>query len=98
MLTFGKLRNLGPLILALAGLVLVAALFNVILSVVLAPLLNKIRPVLASKLRERILLAVLCGLVVLCSFVLPAFLGVAVLSILMARQAAKEWRYQSEWA
>jgi hypothetical protein len=81
----------------LAGLVLVSALFNVILSVVLATLLRKIGPVLASKRWGRTLLIVLCGLVVLCG-VLPYFTGAAVLFILMARQTVKEWRYQVDWA
>jgi hypothetical protein len=88
----------GIMALLLVGAVLWIALFNVILSVVLAPLLNKIGPVLASKRWGRILLAVLCGLVVLGGLVLPAFTGAAVLFILMARQAVKEWRYQTDWA
>ena len=103
-LALGNLRNLGPVeaqriwALVAVGAVLVVALFNVILSVVLAPLLNKIGPVLASKRRGRILLAVLCGFVVLCGLVLPWFTGAAVLFILMARQAVKQWRYQADWA
>jgi len=85
--------------LVLVGAVLLVALFNVILSVVLAPLLNKIGPVLASKRRGRISLVVLCGLAVLCGL-LPHFTGVgaAVLFILMARQAVKQWHYQADWA
>jgi uncharacterized membrane protein len=94
----GPVESQRIMALVLVGAVLVAALFNVILSVVLAPLLNKIGPVLASKRWGRILLAVLCGLVALCGLVLPAFTGVAVLFILMARQAVKEWRYQADWA
>ncbi len=100
-LAFGKLRPVdaqGIMALLLVGAVLWIALFNVILSVVLAPLLNKIGPVLASKRWGRILLAVLCGLVVLGGLVLPAFTGAAVLFILMARQAVKEGRYQADWA
>jgi len=84
--------------LVLVGAVLLVALWNVILSIVLAPLLNKIGPVFASKRRGRIVLAVLCGFVVLCGLLSPAFTGAAVLFILMARQAVKEWRYRDEWA
>ena len=84
--------------LVLVGAVLMAALFNVILSVVLATLLNKIGPVMASTLRGRILLAVLCGFVALCGLVLPGFIGAAVLFILMARQEVEQWRYQRAWA
>ena len=103
MLACGNLRNLGPVeahiwAQVLVGAVLVVALFNVILSVVLAPLLNKIGPVLASKRRGRILLAVLCGLVVPCGLASPPFTGAAILFILMARQAVKQWRYQADWA
>jgi hypothetical protein len=82
----------------LVGVVLLAALFNVILSVVLAPLLDQIGPVLAAKRRGRVLLAVLCGLLVLCGLALPPFTGAAVLFMLMARQAVKQWRYQADWA
>jgi len=102
-LVFGKLPNMELaevrylVAFVLVGAVLLGALHNVIVSVVLAPLLNKIGPVLASTLRGRIVLAVLCGLVALCGLVLPAFFGAAVLFILMARQAAKEWRYQQAW-
>ena len=100
----GHTLNLGPVeaqrIMALAavGAVFVLALFNVVLSVVLAPLLDKIGPVLASTRRGRILLAVLCGFVLLGGLVLPWFTGAAVLFILMARQAVKECRYQADWA
>ncbi len=71
LLAHGNLRGVGPaevlrlLALVLAGGVVVVSLFNVILSVALAPLLNKIGPSLASTRRGRILLAVLCGLAVL---------------------------------
>jgi hypothetical protein len=97
-----ELRDMGPMevqrgILIIVGAVVVAALFNVILSIVLAPLLHKIGPVLASKRWGRILLAVLCGFVVLCGAV-PTFTGAAILFLLMARQAVKEWRYQADWA
>ncbi|NQT11696.1 MAG: hypothetical protein HQ582_03035 [Planctomycetes bacterium] len=78
------------------GLPLIA-LLNVFLSVVVASLLDKIGPALASKRRGRILLAVLCGLVV-CGVALPPVAGAAVLFILMARQTVKEWRYQRAWA
>jgi hypothetical protein len=83
----------------LVGAVLLVTLFNVILSVVLAPLLNKIGPALASNRRGRVLLAVLCSLAVLCGL-LPHFTGVgaAILFILMARQAVKQWHYQADWA
>ena len=84
--------------LVLVGAVLVFALFNVVLSIALARLLNRIGPVLVSKRRGRILLAVLGGLAVMCSLVLPPFIGAAVLFFLMARQAVKEWRYQADWA
>jgi hypothetical protein len=82
----------------LVGAVLVIALFNVILSLILAPLLNKIGPALASTRRGRILLAALCGFVMLCGFVLPPFAGAAVLFILMARQAVNEVRNEQKWA
>ena len=104
MLAFGKLRNPGPVeaqhlwALVLVGSVLLAALFNVILSVVLARLLNKIGPVLASTRRGRVLLAALCGFAALFGFVLPGVTGAAVLFILMARQATEECRYQKAWA
>ena len=104
LLAHGNIRNLGPveaqriMALVLVGAVLITALFNVIFSVVLAPLLNKIGPDLAGKRRGRILLAVLCGSVVLCGLVVPLFAGAAVLFFLMARQAVKEWRYQADWA
>ncbi len=81
----------------LVGAVLLVALWNVILSIVLAPLLGKIGPALVSKRRGRILLAVLCGFIVL-GGLLPAFTGAAVLFLLMARQAARQWRYDSAWA
>ena len=84
--------------LVLVGAVMLVALFNVILSVVLPPLLNKIGPVMASTRRGRILLAVLCGLVALCGLVLPQLTGAAVLFILMARQEVEELRYQRAWA
>jgi hypothetical protein len=106
LLAHGNLRDLGQLpvevqrLLAqvLVGAVVLTALWNVILSVVLAPLLNKISPVLAPKRRGRILLAVLCGFVVLCGLLVPPFAGVAVLLFLMAYQTVKQWRYQAEWA
>jgi hypothetical protein len=103
LLAHGNLRHLKPvevqyLVALLVGPVLLAALFNVILSIVLAPLLNKIGPVLVSKHRGRILLAVLCGFAVLCGIKLPLFAGVALLFILMARQAVKQWRYEVDWA
>lgn len=95
-------RDLGPVQLLhlwiLTGAVLLVVLWNVILSIVLAPLLHRVGPVLTSTRRGRTLLTLLCGLVVLCGLVLPAFTGVAVLSFLMARQAVKQWRYQAEWA
>ncbi len=82
----------------LVGAVILAALWNVVLSILLAPLLNNIGPVLASKRGGRIALAVLCGCVVLGGFVTPAFAGAAVLFFLMARQAVNERRYRDEWA
>lgn len=89
-------RRLGALV--LVGAVLITALWNVIFSIVLAPLLNKIGPVLASRRWGRISLAVLGTLVVLCGLALPGFAGVAVVSILMAHQATEEWRYKQGWA
>jgi hypothetical protein len=103
MLAFGKFPNMGPMeaqhMLAkgfLLGLPMLA-LFNVILSLISASLLNKIGPALASKLWGRILLASLCVLVLLCSLH-PLLTGAALLLILMARQTVKQWRYQSDWA
>ena len=82
----------------MVGAVVLVALFNVILSIVLAPLLFKIAPALAVKRWRRILLAVLCSLLLLCGSVLnPLFTGVALLFTLMARQSVKEQRYQSDW-
>jgi hypothetical protein len=83
---------------AMVGGVVVIALINVVLSVVLAPLLSKIGPALASKRRGPIVLAVLCGFVVLCALQLPVFLGAALLLVLMARQAGQQWRYHADWA
>jgi hypothetical protein len=85
------------LAIVLAGFVLVAALFNVVLSVVLATLLKKIGPVLASRHWGRILLIALSCLVALCG-VLPYFTGAAVLFLLMARQTVKQWHYEADWA
>lgn len=79
------------------GAVICVALANVIPSVILAPVLDKIGPVLASKRWGRALLAVLCGLA-LCSLVLPGLAGVALVFILMARQAVNAWRYRADWA
>jgi hypothetical protein len=104
LLLHGNMRDMGSVeaqrmgALALVGAVLLIALFNVILSIVLAPLLNKIVPLLASERRGRIVLAALCGSVLLGGLVLPAFTGAAVLSTLMARQAVNEWRYRADWA
>jgi uncharacterized membrane protein len=81
----------------LAGAVLICALFNVAVSVILAPLVARTAPMLASKRRGRFLLAVLCGLVVLCGL-LPHFTGAAILLLLMVRQAVEERRYQADWA
>ncbi|MGO8747831.1 MAG: hypothetical protein ACLQNE_17800 [Thermoguttaceae bacterium] len=99
-LMFGRGPMEAKCILALVvvGLMLLAALTSVIFSVVLAPLLNKIVPVLASKQRGRILLAVLCGLAVLWGLWNGTFFGAAVLFMLMVRQKVKEWRYQADWA
>jgi len=104
MLFLGRLRNPFPVeaqhlvALVLVGSVLLVALFNVILSVVLAWLLNRIGPVLASTRRGSTLLTALCGFAALLGFVLPGVTGAAVLFILMARQATEEWRYQNAWA
>ena len=102
LLAFERLRNLGSpevqylVAFVLVGAVIVLALLNVIFSLVLAPLINKFGPLLASNHRGRIWLAVLCGLALLCGLS-PHFTGAAVLFILMARQAVKEWRYQTDW-
>ena len=61
------------------------ALFNVVLSVGLATLLNKTGPTLASDRKGRIFLIGLCGLAALCGL-LPHFTGAAILFILMACQ------------
>jgi hypothetical protein len=104
MFAHGNVRGLGPvevlrlLAFVMVGTVLVVALLNVILSLILAPLLDKISPVLVSKRRGRILLAMLGGLAVAVGLVLPLFFGAAVLSFLMARQAVKQWHYEVEWA
>jgi hypothetical protein len=104
MFAHGNLRGLEPvetlrlLVFVMVGAVLIVALFNVILSLILAPLLDKIGPVLVSKRRGRILLAVLCGLAVASGLVMPVFFGAAMLFFLMARQAVKQWHYETEWA
>lgn len=104
MLAFDRLPDMGTVELqrlfafVLAGAILLAALFNVILSVVLAPLLHKIGPVLLLKRRGRVMLAVLYGAVVLGSLVAPGFIGAAFLFALMARQTLNQWRYQADWA
>ena len=96
-----RLPHSGPtahlLAFVLVGAVVFLALFSVILSLVLAPLLNKIGPILASTLWGRISLALLCGVALLFG-VVPYFTGVAVLFVLMSRQAVKQWRYQEGWA
>ena len=76
----------------------VVALYNVFLSVILAPLVNKIGSRLAANRLGRILLGALCILGVLCGLSVPAFAGVALLFVLMALQTVKQWRYQAEWA
>ena len=104
MLAFGRLRNPFPVeaqhlvALMLVGSVLLAALFNVILSVSLAWVLNKIGPVLAAASRGRVLLATLCGFAAVFGLVWPGFTGASVLFILMARQYTAQWRYQTAWA
>ncbi|MEN6365642.1 MAG: hypothetical protein ABFC88_02375 [Thermoguttaceae bacterium] len=102
-LACGHLRQWMPVVdmqyilTMLIGGAFVGALFNVILSVASAPLLNKIGSVLASKRWGRIILAMVCSLVLLFGLWLP-FTGVAVLLILMVRQTVKQWRYQADWA
>jgi ATP-dependent Clp protease ATP-binding subunit ClpC len=99
-----KPRNFGPAeVRYLVTLICVAAiplvsLWNVVFSIILAPLLNRMGPFLASTRRGRLLLGVFCSLVALGGFITPPFTGVAVLFILMARQAVKQWRYQADWA
>ena len=76
------------------GLVVVP--FNAAMSILLARLLHKIGPALAGKRWGRALLAMLCGLAL--PLALSAVLaGAAVVFILMARQAAEQWRYEQDW-
>ncbi len=103
-LFLGKWPKMGPMesqhILAkafLLGLPMLA-LFNVILSLISASLLNKIGFILASKLWGRILLAALCIFAVLCCWIMFPFAGTALLFILMTRQKVNEWRYKADWA
>ena len=74
------------------------ALMNVVLSVVLALMLDRIGPVLVVKRWGRVSLAVLCGFVMLCGFMVPGLVGAAVLFVSMAYQAVKQWRYHADWA
>ncbi len=103
LLAHGNLRDPGPVesqrigALVLVGAVLMTALWNVAFSIISAPLLHKIGPVLTSKRWGRLLLVVLCGFVVLCGLLVPPFAGLAVLLFLMARQTVKQWRYQADW-
>jgi hypothetical protein len=103
MLTVGQFRNPGSedvgnmLAIVLAGAMLVTAMFNAILSLISVPLLSRFAPVLASSRRGRIWLVALCGFVVLCGLTMPVFAGAALLFTLMARQAVKQWRYETEW-
>jgi hypothetical protein len=77
------------------GLVLV--LFNTVLSLIFASLMNKIGPALAGKRWGRFLLVVLCGFA--SPFVLSgAFSGAALVFILIVRQATEERRYEKGWA
>lgn len=103
MLFVGKLPSMGAMevqrIVAkafLLGLPVLAG-FNVILSLILASLLNKIGPVLAPERWGRILLVAMCVLLVPCGLVLYPFAGAALLFILMAHQTVTQWRYQEEW-
>ncbi len=74
------------------------ALMNVFLSVALAPLLNKIGPRIACKRRRRFLLVAMCGAVLFVGLASRTFAGAAILLVVMARQAVKQWRYQADWA
>jgi len=99
-LAHGHMGNLAAKthhLLIFGGAAIVAALLNVILSLILAPLANRLGTALSPRRRGRIVLAVLCGLVVLCGVLVPVFIGAAILFFLMARQAVKEWRYQEAW-
>jgi hypothetical protein len=99
----GHLPDVGPDVLhfVVTAVVLglpVVALMNVVLSVVLALMLDRIGPVLVVKRWGRVSLAVLCGFVMLCGFMVPGLVGAAVLFVSMAYQAVKQWRYQADWA
>ena len=104
MFACGPLRNLGPVesrhmmgVALLLGLPTIA-LLNVIFSIFLAFLLNKIAPALTRTRRGRFLLAVLCVLAVWFGLVVAGLAGGAVLFVLMARQAVGGWRYRADWA
>lgn len=76
----------------------VVTLMNVFLSVIMASLLHKFGPTLASKRWGRFLLLTLAA-VGLCALVAPVtFAGAGVLFVLMARQTVKQWRYEADWA
>ena len=80
------------------GAIVVTALHNVLISVILAPLLNRIGRAFGSSWWRRLLLAGLSSLVAICGLILPALAGVALVTILMAYQAVKQRRYQTDWA
>ncbi|MEN6407066.1 MAG: hypothetical protein ABFC77_11415 [Thermoguttaceae bacterium] len=85
-------------VMVLIGCVPLMALFNVFFSVLVAPLLDKIGPRLASKRRGRVLLAGLSVLVVFSGVVLPPYwIGTAILFALIVRQTIKQWRYDVDW-
>jgi hypothetical protein len=112
LLAHGNYRggDVGPLVagpldsrrfyaLAVIGSVPMVALFNVLISVVLAPLMTKINAALASTPRGRLLLAVLCVVLVPCCAILPPYVfGAAVVFALASREAVKRCRYQEGWA
>jgi ATP-dependent Clp protease ATP-binding subunit ClpC len=104
LLAHGNLQDMGPVeaqrlgALILAGAVLLIALFNVILSTVLAAMFVRFGPFWAGTRRGRVLLAVLCGLASLCGLALAQFTAAALLFVLMARQTVKQWHYQGAWA
>lgn len=104
LLAHGNLQNIGPVeaqrlaALILAGAVLLIALFNVILSIVLAAMFDRFGTRWTAKRRGRVVLAVLSGLASLCGLALAQFTAAAVLFILIARQAVAERRYEADWA
>lgn len=102
LLAQGKVPNLGPMEsqhILVTAFVLggpLAALFNVLVAVILAFFMYKIGPGLTSRRWGRVLLVVLCVFVVFCGLS-PLFTGAALLFLLMAYQTVKQRRYQKGW-